>query len=105
MEDTLKRLLTVETEAEQLVANANATREQLIQQALQESHLAEQQFKAKIPEIHAAFLKKAEEQAAQTIAELHRRYEERKAHLHELAEENQHKALEAAIQLLMRVGT
>lgn len=104
MENTLKRLLTVETEAEQLVAKAQTEREQLIQQALQDTHQAEQEFKAKLPALHAGFIEKAEVRATQTIAELNKRYEERKVRLHGLAEENQHKALEAAIHLLMQVG-
>jgi delta 1-pyrroline-5-carboxylate dehydrogenase len=60
MENTLKRLLSVETEAEQLVAKTQTEREQIIQQALQEAHQAEQQFKAKIPELKAHFLEKTE---------------------------------------------
>jgi len=56
MEDTLKRLLTVETEAEQLVAKAYTKREQIIQQALREAHQAEQQFETKIPQLHNNFL-------------------------------------------------
>ena len=104
MEDTLKRLLTVETEAEQLVAQAQTEREQIIQQALQEAHQAEEQFKAKIPELQAGFLKKAEARATQTIAELKKRYEERYERLRHLAQENQQKSLEAAVNLLMQVG-
>jgi V/A-type H+/Na+-transporting ATPase subunit G/H len=104
MEDTLKRLLLVETQAEQLVAKAQTEREQIIQQALQESHQAEQQLKAKMPEIRTNLLEKAEERATQTIAELNKRYLERQENLHNLAEENQPKALEAAIHLLMQVG-
>ncbi|KHD04908.1 hypothetical protein PN36_15325 [Candidatus Thiomargarita nelsonii] len=104
MENTLKRLLTVETEAEQLVAQVQKQREQIIQQALEEAHQAEEKFKAKIPEIQASFLKQAETRATQTIAELNKRYEERKERLRSLAQENKQKALEAAINLLMQVG-
>jgi len=104
MENTLKRLLTVETEAEQLIAQVQKQREQIIQQALEEAHQAEQQFQAKIPEIQASFLKKTETRATQTIAELNKRYEERKERLRYLADENQQKALEAAVNLLMQVG-
>lgn len=104
MENTLKRLLTVETEAEQLVAKAQTEREQFIQQALQDAHQAEQEFKAKLPTLHANFIEKAEVRATQSIAELNKRYEERKVRLRSLAEENQHKALEAAVHLLMQVG-
>ena len=42
MENTLKRLLNAETEAEELVENAKNQREQLIQDALHKSHDAEQ---------------------------------------------------------------
>ncbi len=104
MENTLKRLLTVETEAEQLVAKAQTEREKIIQQALQESHQAQEEFKVKIPELRASFLKKAEARAAQTIAELKKRYEERYERLRHLAQENQQKSLEAAVHLLMQVG-
>ncbi len=104
MEDTLKRLLTVETEAEQLVAKAQIECKQMIQKALADTHQMEQQFKAKLPQLQAIFLEKAEARATQTIAELNTRYEERKTHLRDLAEENQQKALEAAMDLVMQVG-
>lgn len=102
MENTLKRLLAVETEAEQLVADANTQREHIVQQALQESRTLEEQFKTQLPEIQASFLKKAQARATQTIAEMNKRHEEKKAQLQALAEENQHKALEAAIQRFMQ---
>ncbi|HHB92034.1 MAG TPA: ATPase [Thioploca sp.] len=102
MEDTLKRLLIVETEAEQLVAESKAEKERIIQQALIETHQAEQQFKSKIPDIYAEFMQKAEQRAVQSIAELNKRYEERKTNLRELAIDNQQKALEAAVQIIMQ---
>ncbi len=104
METTLKRLLTVETESEQLVAKANAERERIIQQALEDSHQKEQQFQNRVPELHTHWLEKAQVRAQQTIAELQKRYAERKARLQSLAEENQQLALEAAVQVFMRVG-
>lgn len=104
MEETLKRLLAVEIEAEQLVVHANANREKILQQALHEAHQAQQHFQAKIPEIHAVWLKQAQEKAHQTIDELTKRYEEKKLRLHTLAEENQQKALEAAVQLITQLG-
>ncbi|EDN65336.1 conserved hypothetical protein [Beggiatoa sp. PS] len=86
------------------MAKAQTEREQIIQQALQESHQAEQQFKDKMPKIRTNFLETAEQRAIQSIAELNKRYLERKENLHHLAEENQPKALEAAVHLLMQVG-
>lgn len=104
MENTLKRLLTVEIEAEQLVAQAQAKREQIIQQALQSAHEAEQTFQAKIPELQANWIAKAEARADQAIAELSKRYEEKQQYIRKIAEENQDNALTAAIHLFMQVG-
>ena len=104
MENTLKRLLTVEIEAEQLVAQAQTEREQIIQQALQSAHQAEQAFQAKIPELQANWIAKAEVRADQAIAELSKRYEEKQQYIRQLAEENQDSALTAAIHLFMQVG-
>lgn len=104
MEDTLKRLLEVETQAEQLVNEATQTREQKIQHALHAAHQTEREFEAKQPELYASFVEKAEAHAQQTIAELQKRYEDKKDHLRELAEQNQQNALDAAVALLMQVG-
>ena len=104
MEDILKRLLAVEIEAEQLVAQANTDREKILQQALHDAHQAQQQFQAKVPEIQAMWLKQAQEQAQQTIDELNKRYEEKKLRLRTLAEENQQKALEAAVHFITQLG-
>ncbi len=104
MEDTLKRLLTIETEAEQLVDKANSKRETIIQQALEEAHQMEVRFKTKLPDFHAGWLEKAQVRANQTVAELQKRYEEKQEKLRNLADENQAKALQAALQLLMQVG-
>ena len=104
MENTLKRLLTVEIEAEQLVAQAQTEREQIIQQALQSAHQAEQAFQAKVPELQANWIAKAEARADQAIAELSKRYEEKQQYIRQLAEENQDNALTAAIHLFMQVG-
>jgi len=104
MENTLKRLLSAESSAERTVAKAHIDREQRIQQALHEAHIMEENFKKRIPKIHEDFLKKSELHAEQTRAELEKRYEEKKSYLRDLAEENQERALESAINLMMRVG-
>lgn len=104
MEDTLKRLLNAEIRAETLVAQAQTEREQTVQRALQETKQAEQRFKRNIPQLQHHFLEQAEARAIQSIAELNKRYEGRKTHLRQLAEDNQQRALDAAVQLLMRVG-
>ncbi len=104
MEDTLKRLLEVEAQAENMVSKANVEKEQIIQQSLQEAQTIEKTFEQKIPELQANFLDKAEIRAQQSIIELQKRYEEKKGHLQNLADKNQARALEAAVQLLMQVG-
>lgn len=104
MENTLNRLLAAETQAETLVATAMQEREQLIQQTLIEVQHQEAQFVAKIPDLQANFLQKAEAHAQQSIAELTKRYAERKTALQELAQDNQQQALNAAIAVLFAVG-
>ena len=64
----------------------------------------EHDFQNSLPELQARFLKQAEKQADQAIAELEKRYQAKQAQLYNLAEENQQKALDAALQLLMKVG-
>lgn len=104
MEDTLKRLLNAEIRAETLVSQAQTEREQLVQQTLQRVKQAEQRFKTAIPQLQQHFLEQAEARAMQSIAELDKRYEGRKTNLGHLAENNQQRALDAAIQLLMQIG-
>lgn len=105
MEATLKRLLEVENEAEQKVVDAKQQRERIIEHALQHAHELEAQFQDKIPEIYDDFNKKAQKRAEQSIAELHKRYSEKQTRLRELAQDNQHKALEAALHLLTRIDS
>ena len=101
MDDTLKRLLDVEVRAEQIARQADKAREQLIQSALTEARAEEERFEARIPELHASFIEKAESRAAQTISELKRRYDERHTQLRDMAEEREDEALEAAFTLLL----
>jgi len=103
MEDTLKRLLDAEVRAEQEVDEAKAARTKLVKHTLDSVHAEEQQFEARLPELHADFLAKAETRAQQTIGELKRRYEERTAQLRDLAHEHEQDALNAALRILTRV--
>jgi vacuolar-type H+-ATPase subunit H len=101
VEDTLKRLLDAELRAEKLVEEARKKQDDIGRQAIADARRAEQRFESRIPEIHGSFLEKAEEQAAQAMLELERRYQERKARLRELAEARRQEAIEAAIRLLL----
>jgi V/A-type H+-transporting ATPase subunit G/H len=101
MDDTLQRLLDAETRAEKIAQQADAERERLIQGALMEARAEEQRFEARVPELHASFVEKAETRAEQTVAELKRRYDERHVQLRSLAEEREDDALDAAFAVLI----
>ncbi len=93
MDDTLQRLLDAEMRAEQIARQAEAEREHIIQGALLEARAEEDRFETRIPELHAAFIEKAEARAEQTVAELKRT----------LADEREDEALAAAFTLLIDV--
>jgi vacuolar-type H+-ATPase subunit H len=101
MQDELQRLLDTELQAEALVKEAEVRREQMIHQAREDARTAEHQFEARLPELRGAFLQKAEERAAQAVAEQDRRYEERSDQLRRLAKEREQEAIGAAIALLI----
>lgn len=101
MDDTLKRLLAAENTASDLVKKAQADSERLIQTALHEAHQQEERFHARVPELQASFLEKADQRAQQTVAEMERRFEERLAHLRDAAEANEDSALDAAFRRLL----
>lgn len=101
MEDELQRLLDTELQAEALVKEADARRERLIRQALEDARNAEQQFETRLPELRASFLEKAEERAVQAVAEQARRYEERRNQLRQSARQREQEATSAAVALLI----
>lgn len=101
MDDTLKRLLDAEVRAEQLAQEAEQEQEHLIKGAMEEARQNELQFKARIPALQQEALDKADQRAAQTIAELKRRYDERHVQLRDTAEEREQIALDAAFALLL----
>lgn len=101
MDDTLKKLLETEQRAEEITRLANVERERLIDEALQEARREQSRFEARIPEMHAAFVEKAEARAEQTVSELHKRYDERHARMRKQAEERENDALNAAFQLII----
>jgi vacuolar-type H+-ATPase subunit H len=101
MDDTLKRLLEAEMRAEKIAQQAEAEQENIIQSALMEARAEEERFRSRIPDLHRAFIKKAEERADQTVAELKRRYDERHVQLRDLAEQREDEALEAAFEVLV----
>ncbi len=105
MDDTLTRLLAAESAAVELVENAQKESEHLVQTALQEAHLQEERFEARVPEMHATFLEKSDQRASQTVAEMERRFHERSDQLRMDAEKHEQAALEAAFHELLGAGT
>lgn len=101
MSDSLKDLLQAETEAEAIVTAGENERDQIIQKALDDALDMERQFKDRLPEMHQSFIDKAQDRAAQTIAEMKLRYDERNKTLRELAGKHEKEALERAIALIL----
>ena len=100
MDDALQRLLETERRAEEIARQANLERERMMQEALEEARREESQFEARAPEIHSAFVDKADARADQTINELRKRFDERHLRMRQLAEEREKEALDAAFQLI-----
>ncbi|MEW7978460.1 MAG: ATPase [gamma proteobacterium symbiont of Phacoides pectinatus] len=101
MDQTLQRLLDAEARAERMAQQADAERERIIQGALTDARAEEARFEARIPELHASFIEKAEERAEQIISEQKRRFDERHTQLRNLAEKFETEALDAAFKLLI----
>ncbi|MCG6897990.1 MAG: ATPase [Thiocapsa sp.] len=101
MDDTLQRLLDAEMRAEKIAQQAEAEQERIIQKAMADAKSENDRFTARIPDLHRAFIKKAEERAEQNIAELRRRYDERHVQLRDQAERRESEALGAAFEVLV----
>ncbi len=101
MGDSLKDLLEAEAEAEAIVTAGEEERDKIIQKALDDALDMERQFKDRLPEMQQSFIDKAQERAAQTIAEMKLRYDERNKTLRELAGKHEKEALERAIALIL----
>lgn len=101
MEDHLKRLLETEARAQAMIDAAAAERRRIIDEALATAHEAEARFAASRGELRAPYLKDAEARAAQAIAELTRKYQERQRGLREMAARHEQSAIDAALALLL----
>jgi vacuolar-type H+-ATPase subunit H len=101
LDETLQRLLDAEMRAERIARDAEQERERIIQAAMTDARAEEQRFTVRVPDLHRGFIRKAEERAEQTIAELKRRYDERHVQLRDMAEQREQEALEFAFELLI----
>lgn len=101
MDDSIKDLLKAESEAEAIVSRGELERDAIVQKALNDAYDMEQQFQQRLPELHQSFIDKAHERAAQTIAEMKLRYDERNKELRELAGKHDAEALQQAVGLIL----
>ena len=102
MVDSLKELLDVEQQAEQIVRDAEQQREAIKRKAIEDANANIAQFNARLPELHQSFLDKANERARQSIAELKLHYDEHNQQLREMAEKHQQEALQHAFSYLVK---
>ena len=104
MDESLKRLLDAEAQAELVIARAEAERQEIIEQARHEVEASEQQHAMRVKETRATFLAQANQRAQQTIAELKRRHDEHAAALSLSAKDRELQALDTAVSLLTGAG-
>jgi vacuolar-type H+-ATPase subunit H len=102
--DSLKDLLSAETEAETIVSQGEAERDAIIRKAINDAAEMEQRFRERLPELRQSFLDKARQHAEQTIAELKLRNDERNQQIRDLAERHEDEAVEQALALLLDHG-
>ena len=101
MDDTLKRLLDAEQQAQAMVAKSIAERDRMIDQALEEVKTADARFRARIPELRDSFRHKAEERAEQAVAEIRRRHAERRESLVQETARRSDRAARIALEALL----
>lgn len=101
MEDTLSKLLEAETRAQEIIDAALKERDHIVGQAVAEAEKAEQQFARRVPEIHQSFIDKAEDRARHTVAEMERRFHERKQQLQNMAADNHDAALDSVLAIVL----
>lgn len=101
MEEVLKRLLTAEMAAEARVEQADETRKQTIQQALDEARGAEAEFEHQVEVRRKPFLASAEEGAQRRVEEMQESAIAHQRVLRERAARNESAAVDAALALLL----
>ena len=104
MDADLKRLLAIEEEAEQLVADAQAQRQARIAAAREEAEALLRGLETEREAIFARHLQKARERANQAATELQRRYEEQDTRLRNDAQAHHDLALNEALRLFSRTS-
>lgn len=101
MDDSLRTLLDAEMEAQSLVDDALRERERILEQAHEEARTADERFSARVAEIHASFVNKANERADRAVAELQRRFDEQRKALEQRTKERAEGAVEAVLAVVL----
>jgi V/A-type H+-transporting ATPase subunit G/H len=101
MDDLLKKLLETELKAEAIVKDADNAREKILSEARAEAQRAQDNFAARIANLQKVLNEKAEQRAAQTIAESKKRFEEHCQTLQSLAHGREQEAVEAALAIIL----
>ena len=104
MDDTLKHLLTVESEAARLVEEARRKREHTIQQARDKAHRVESGYDKLGAAIKRNHLEKSRSRARQAVEDLERRYDLRSRELHLAAKQHEEQAIQKALDILTGSG-
>ena len=104
VDETLRRLLDAETEAELIVARAVEERNAIIEEGKRDVHLAEQQHTEQIAKIQASLLAIEAERVQQTISTMQRHYAEQALALRTSAKLNELQAIADAVALLTVMG-
>jgi hypothetical protein len=104
VDDTLKRLLTVESEASRLVEEARRKRERTIQQARDKAYRVESGYDKLGADIHHSHLEKSRSRARQAVEDLERRYDLRSRELHLAAKQHEEQAVQKALEILSGSG-
>ena len=100
-DETLKRLLNAEMEAERIVARADEERQAIIEQAKRDARVEQQQYSDRIAGLRASFRAQAEQRAQQAITAMQRRFEEQEVALRSSATSHEQLALSEALVLLI----
>lgn len=101
MEDVLKRLLSAEKQAETRVEEADATRKKLIQDALDQARVLQEEFEKQVEARRKPFLATAEEGAHRRVSELETASAAQQRKLREQAMNNEEAAVQAALALIL----
>lgn len=101
MEDTLKRLLEAEREAEAIIAEATRERDRILEDARRQGEEEERSFESRIPQMRVSRVKEATQRAQREGDELVARAQRRKQELQELADRGAEQAIEATLKIVL----